>query len=289
MRDTAPHISYAASAGSIGARAAIRMIEHITGRQRLLRRLDVRQVGAAQGHAFWRDTMDAFGLRLDLRRGCLEHIPEVGPLVVVSNHPYGILDGLVMGYLLSGTRRDFRILAHQVFRQAPQVSGCVLPIDFSGTRAALDANLQTRAEALRYLSGGGAIGIFPGGTVSTAPTPFTRPSDPAWRGFSARLIQRSRATVVPVWFDGHNSRLFQIASHLNYTLRMALLIREFRTRVDRPVRMAIGQPIGPETLARHGGNAKELLDFLRGATYQLAEERLDPTHLGYEFEAAYRN
>jgi putative hemolysin len=152
---------------------------------------------------------DRFGLRLDVVAGSLDLIPREGPLVVVANHPYGILDGLVLGHILSGARAgDFRIMAHQEFRRATALERVILPIDFAGTRAALEGNLATRAAAIGYLRSGGAVGIFPGGTVSTAPHPFGQPMDPVWRAFTAQMIRKSGATVVPVWFEGANSRLF---------------------------------------------------------------------------------
>ncbi len=282
-------ISYASAARTKPAQAFIRTVENATGRRRLLLRARA-SYDAPEGRSdFWRAMMRAFGLHLELAGGTLDNIPETGPLVVIANHPFGILDGLVMGYLLDGMRRDFRIMAHSAFQAAPEVARHLLPIDFSGTREAEKRNLKTRSDTITYLRSGGAVGIFPGGTVSTAQRPFQRPTDPQWRLFSSRMIQRSGATVVPIWFDGANSRLFQFASHLNYTLRMALLIREFRTRVNRPVRMAIGRPIGPDQLARFHGQPKEMMDFLRAATYGMADAPLDPMQMGYEFEGAYRH
>ena len=282
-------ISYAPSARSKPAQAFIRTIENVTGRRHLLKRARASIEAQEETRDFWRAMMRAYGLQVELVKGSLDFIPERGPLVVIANHPFGILDGLVMGYLLDGLRRDFRIMAHSAFQAAPEVARHILPIDFSGTQAAEKANLKTRSDAITYLRSGGTVGIFPGGTVSTAQRPFQRASDPQWRLFSARMIQRSGATVVPIWFDGANSRLFQLASHLNYTLRMALLIREFKARVNRPVRMSIGRPIGPDLLARFQGQPKEMMDFLRAATYGMADTPLDPMQLGYEFEGAYRH
>ena len=109
--------------------------------------------------------------------------------------------------------------------------------------------------ALDYLAGGGAIGVFPGGAVATALKPFGRPMDPSWRRFTARLIAKCGATVVPLFFDGHNSRLFQVASHLHYTLRMALLVNEFRIRVGEPVRVVVGRPLDRAAIAARDGDA----------------------------------
>ena len=149
-------------------------------------------------------------------------------------------------------------------------------------------NVETRKTALEYLAGGGAIGIFPGGTVATARKPFARPLDPAWRTFTAKMIVKSNAAVVPVYFDGHNSHLFQLMSHLHYTLRMALLINEFRARVDEPVRVVVGEELRREDLAAHSGDSKSMMDFLRQSTYALSPKRLNSTGYGFEFEDRWR-
>jgi len=284
----AREISYASSARSRPGQAFIRTVENATGRIALIRRAAGYEEELAQGGDFWRVMMDRYGLRLDVIRGALDDIPPTGPLVVVANHPYGILDGLALGHILSGVRGDFRLLAHQVFQRAEVLNRTILPISFDGDKAATALNLATRATAVDFLRAGGAVGIFPGGTVSTAPRPFMRPMDPVWRGFTARMIAKSRATVVPVWFEGQNSTLFQLASHLNPTLRMALLVREFRARVGRPVRLAIGAPIPPEALSHFGADTKQMMDFLRRKTYELSPEPLNPARLGYEFEAKHR-
>ena len=152
----------------------------------------------------------------------------------------------------------------------------------------MKTNLATRKEALSYLAGGGAIGIFPGGTVSTAAKPFSHPMDPGWRSFTARMVSKSDAVVVPLFFEGHTSRLFQIASHLHNTLRMGLLIKEFKKRVDTPVRVVVGEPIGRDVLDPLAKDSKQMMDFLRKATYDLSPEPLRSYDYGYEFEEKHR-
>lgn len=281
-------ISYAHSAATRGGRAMIRLMENTTGRIGLIRRAEGYENEVAAGHSFWDVMVDRYGLTLDVVGGALANIPRSGPLILIANHPYGILDGLMMGHILSRSRGDFRILAHQVFRKAEDLDRIILPISFDQTKAAMRQNLETRRVALDYLSDGGAIGIFPGGTVSTAAKPFSRPMDPGWRGFTARMVGKSDATVVPVYFDGHTSRLFQIASHLHYTLRMGLLIKEFKKRVDTPVRVVIGEPIGRNVLDPLARDTKAMMDYLRKATYELSPEPFDPGAYGFEFEEKYR-
>ncbi|MEM8629793.1 MAG: lysophospholipid acyltransferase family protein [Pseudomonadota bacterium] len=284
QRQVARDISYASSAETKGGRALIRVMENVTGRIKLIKRADGYDQEVEQGANFWQVMVDRYGLSLDITEGSLENIPKDGPLIVIANHPYGILDGLMMGHILACTRGDFRILAHRVFRKAKDLDKVILPISFDGTKEAIQLNINTRKTALRYLADGGSIGVFPGGTVSTAVKPFAQPMDPGWRSFTARMIAKSNATVVPIFFEGHNSRLFQIASHLHATLRTALFIKEFKRRVDEPVKVVIGKPIDPSEIDSRRGDPKALMDYLRRATYSLSPKPLKSLDYGFEFE-----
>ncbi|MEM6758342.1 MAG: lysophospholipid acyltransferase family protein [Pseudomonadota bacterium] len=283
-RQSTREISYAYSAATRTGRAMIRLMENTTGRLRLIRRAAGYEHEVAAGRDFWQVMMERYGLSLDVIGGSLNDVPKEGPLILIANHPYGILDGLIMGHILSSVRGDFRILANRVFRKAEDLNRIVLPISFDETREAVKQNIATRKASLEYLAAGGAIGIFPGGTVSTGISPMARPMDPNWRGFTARMIAKSRATVLPIFFEGQTSRLFQIASHMHFTLRMGLMIREFRERVDTPVKLSIGQPIGREVLDPMAGDAKAMMAFLRKSTYELNPSPDRAFDLGYEFE-----
>ncbi|MEM9855091.1 MAG: lysophospholipid acyltransferase family protein [Pseudomonadota bacterium] len=287
-RHVARDISYSHSAETKGGRALIRAMEDATGRLGLIRRAKGYEREVAEGRDFWDVMVSRYGLSLDIAGGSFENIPRDGPLIVIANHPYGILDGLVLGHILSSHRGDFRIMAHQVFRKAQELNRVILPISFEDTKEATKLNLATRKTALDYLGAGGAIGIFPGGTVSTATKPFGRPMDPGWRSFTAKMVARSGATVVPIFFDGHNSRLFQIASHLHYTLRMALLIKEFKSRIDEPVRLVIGEPLAQAEIAKRAKDPKEMMEFLRAETYALSPEPVNVYDRGFEFEERHR-
>ena len=209
---------------------------------------------------------------MNLDEGSLDDIPKKGPVVIVSNHPFGILDGLLLGYILSKARNDFKIIANRVFRKAKDLDEVVLPISFEDNREGNLQNINTRNEAIRFLKGGGIVGIFPGGTVATSAKLFSRPLDPFWKRFTSKLILKSDATVVPIYFGGSNSRLFQIASHMSYNLRMALLIREFGRKVDRKVDVAIGKKIGSKYLQRYSKDLDGMMEYLRVQSYLLSND-----------------
>lgn len=258
-------------------------MENATGRIQLIKRARGYENELAAGVNFFDVMADRYGLTLDVIGGSLQNVPRHGPLILIANHPYGILDGLMMGHLLNRTRPDFKVMANSVFAKVPELQANLLPISFDETKQALAMNLATRRTALDYLGQGGAIGVFPGGTVSTAAKPFAPPMDPNWRGFTARMIAKSNATVLPIYFEGHTSRMFQIASHLHTNLRMGLLIKEFRKRVDTPVRIVVGDPISRDVLTSMASDTKAIMDFLRKATYQLAPVPHKSLDAGYEF------
>ena len=283
-KEVARDISYSSSAKSKAGRAVIRSIENMTGRISLIKKAKDYENEVAAGRDFWEVILEKYNIRLNILGGSLENIPKKGPVVVVANHPYGILDGLMLGYILSTTRTDFRILAHRVFKKAQDLDKVILPINFDETRDGMAQNIETRKRAISYLSKGGCVGIFPGGTVSTSVKPFGKAMDPSWRKFTARLIAKSKAQVVPIYFEGSNSRLFQIASHLHYNLRMALLIKEFRRRTNDKVSVVVGEAFADHKINEYKKSAEELMNFLRTETYKLSPEKTKGFDKGFDFD-----
>ena len=270
--DVARDISYATSANGFIGQFLIRSIENITGRLGLIRRAEDYEKEVARGRNFWEVIVERYNIEMNIVKGCFEDIPKEGPVVIVSNHPFGILDGLLMGYILSNTRKDFKIIANRVFRKAKDLDEVVLPISFEENREGNLQNLKTRNEAIQFLKAGGIVGIFPGGTVATSAKLFSRPLDPFWKRFTSKLILKSDATVVPIFFGGSNSRLFQVASHISYNLRMALLIREFGMKVDKKVDVGIGEKISANYLQRYSNDLDGMMEYLRFQSYSLSND-----------------
>ncbi len=282
-------LSYAHSAQSGLGRTIIRSLENATGRSALLSRSPNLRTNMHSIQNFWHSIMEGYGVTIDIMQGELGDIPVDQPFIVVANHPYGILDGLVMGSVLAQSGANFKIIANDIFNKAREISDKILPISFKNTREAISLNLRTRKNAITHLSHGGAIGIFPGGTVSTSSKLFSQPADPAWRSFTAKMIFKSNALVVPIFFDGNTSRIFQLASHLHPNIRAGLLLREFKLRLDKPVRIVIGKPIPRCRMDLFKNDSRKIMDFLRLETYKLSPNKNQTFEYGYEFEHKHRN
>ncbi|MEM8813034.1 MAG: lysophospholipid acyltransferase family protein, partial [Pseudomonadota bacterium] len=165
-------------------------------------------------------------LKVSARQWPPRDLPDT-PLVIIANHPFGIGDGIAILSIAEALNRPFKILINKELMKVPEICRYSLPVDFEETREAMQTNLQTKREAIRYLNEGYTIVIFPAGGVATAKKPFGKAEDLPWKVFPARLIQQAKADVLPVYFQGQNSWFFHIASHISQTLRISLLIREF--------------------------------------------------------------
>jgi putative hemolysin len=265
---SAEQFSYAEAGLHPVKRLAIRSIERLTGQPRLKRIYEDHLHRPACGEDFWHGAIRRLDLRVRYDEVALQQVPSEGPLIVVANHPYGVLDGLVMGWLLAKRRRNFKILVHSVLYRVEELREFLLPIDFTASDAALRTNLASRKAARAFAKAGGCIAIFPGGTVSTSEKPCLPAVDPRWKPFVAQLVQGSRATVVPVFFEGQNSRLFQLASQISTTLRLSLLFKEVAARIGTDVGVRIGTPLAFEDLPTFD-DRQLFADWLRDHTYGL--------------------
>ncbi len=250
-------------------RRLVRLVERLSGQPKIKRLYDHYRADLAHEVPFWTAAIRL--LELDVQFNASRHaaIPQTGPLVVVANHPFGVLDGLMICWLVSLIRNDFKVLTNAVLDGAPEVRPWLLPIDFGETQEALQTNLKTRAEAMAMLKEGGCLIVFPAGGVSTAPGPFRAAIDDVWKPFTAKLITASGASVTPIFFEGQNSRLFQWASHVSLVLRLSLIFREVKRRMGATMPVHIGETLTPEDL-KHAGKRAALMQFLRDSTYGLA-------------------
>ena len=275
MRDI--QFSYADASDPLIKRLAIRVVEALIGQPRLKRLYHEALAQPVAAESFFKAVVQ--GLKLDICYDAaqLAQVPRSGPLVVVANHAFGALDGIVLSRVVEEIRPDFLALINSVLLRVPELRANMLPVDFSGTLEATQTNLHSRAKARDHLAQGGALIVFPSGTVATSPDRLgLQPAvEVQWQPFAAQLIQRTQANVVPIFFSGQNSWLFQVVSHISQTLRMALLFREVKNRIGTVVPVAIGDPIPFSTLVAFK-DRQALINHLRQATYALAERGSPP-------------
>jgi putative hemolysin len=252
-------------------RFVIRVIERMSGQPYLKWLYEENQANPVPGESFWDSAVRLLELKMVFNEETLAKWPRTGPLIVVSNHPFGVLDGVVISQLVSRIRQDFRVLTNAVLYRAEEIREFLLPIDFTETEEALKTNLKSRAEAKAHLLKGGCLVVFPAGGVSTTPTVWhKRAIDTEWKTFTARLITQAKAPVAPVFFAGQNSRIFQLASHISVTLRLSLLFKEVHDKIGSEVVMRIGEPIPFDRLPDMG-DRQAFMTRLREMTYALGE------------------
>ena len=248
----------------------IRSIEGLSGRNRYFRLYEI-----------WRERIvpernQIFGRMLgliDIQLGVKGVWPPANlpntPLVMIANHPFGIGDGIAILAMAEKLGRPFKALINNELLKIKEMEPYSLPVSFEETKEALLQNLKTRKEALQLLISGYTIIIFPAGGVATAPKGFGRAQDLPWKMFAARLIQAAQASVIPLHFSGQNGRAFHLASKVSLTLRLALLVREFKRLAGKTIRVTVGEVLTNSELANHP-DRKQLLQRLYDAVFDLA-------------------
>ncbi len=271
-------------------RTLIRGIELVTGQRMLEQLYRDWSVNPPQGENIFAAAMRLLNIDLHTDFSAWRQLPKVGPLLVIANHPYGVLDGLAIGYLTTLVRPDVKIMTHSLLCRPKEVQGYMLPVDFGGTPEAQRTSLMTRRRTLDWLKDGHVVVVFPAGGVSTSQSPFRGPAiDNAWHPFIAKLTRVPDLNIVPVFFHGQNSRLFQIATHTYYPLRLALLFRETSRMIGRGLRVTLGEPVPADSLFV-APDRSGFMRQLRSLVYRLAgpdgpdgsEEFVWPKHIKFD-------
>ncbi len=282
--------SYSRPEQNLLNRGIIRLIERLSGQPKLERLYRQWSRNPQAGENIFSAAIRLMGVRIDTDDSKWSKVPRQGPVLFIANHPFGVIDGLAMGHLTTRVRPDTKIMTHSLLCQPPEARDYLLPVDFGGTPEAQQTSLLTRRRTLDWLNSGHAVAVFPAGSVATAQSPFRGPAlDQAWHPFVGKLARLPGLTIVPVCFQGQNSRLFQVVSHVHYALRVALLFRETTRRMGTTIKVDLGEPIASAALDVLGSREAVVAELRRqtlslrkgGAPDPMAEFHW-PAHISFD-------
>jgi len=206
-------------------------------------------------------------LEIDIAPEDLANIPKEGGLVFVANHPYGAIDGLALVNVLGQVRGDLKVMANFLLQQLAPLKDRFIGVNpFEQLRSL--SSFQGMRQAMAHVKEGGALAVFPAGEVSSWRTELKAVADPRWKTPVIKMTQHLGVPVVPVWFDGANSVLFQMLGLINPNLRTIALPSEMLRMRGKVLRMRIGKPI-PTADLQNFSSAEQLTRFLRAKTYAL--------------------
>lgn len=230
---------------------------------------------------FCETVLDKLNLAVQVTQADLERIPTEGPLVVMANHPFGGIEGLILANLLLSVRQDVKVLANYLLGTIPDIHPvCIFVDPFNGPEA-YSRNVRALKQAMRWVRDGGALGVFPAPEVARLDLARRRIADPQWSEHMASLARRNSASVTPVYLTGANGPLFQMAGLIHPRLRTALLPRQVVNKRHRTVRVHVGTEIPARRLTEFD-NDRQAIDYLRLRTYALRgrPRRLRPQRKG---------
>jgi putative hemolysin len=227
------------------------------------------RVGAGEEEKdFLHRALDGLGVTYTVNEEDLARIPRHGPLLFVSNHPFGGLDGLILAALSRRVRPDARVMANFLLARVPELRDAMIFVDPFGREDSAKRNPAALRQSIRHVSDGGALAVFPAGAVSHLHWQQRAIMDPSWSETIARIVRRTQATVVPIYFYGGNSPCFHLLGTIHPMLRTAMLPRELLNKRHQQVRLEIGTPIEFSKLRQYQGD-REMTDYLRLRTYIL--------------------
>lgn len=266
-------LSYASTFEDPFKATLIRIIEAFTGKLTVLRLIRKFEKNAAPtGQGFWRAALDVMGIELTTPQSQLDRIPKEGPVIVVANHPHGMVDGMIFADLIGRVRPDYRILTRSLLTVIDEVAGSyMIAVPFAHDPDALQKGIAMRAAAMNHLKDGGVVALFPSGSVAASETFFGPAVEEEWNVFTAALIRRSGATVVPMHFPGQNSRAYQISNKLSPILRQGLLLHEIVHSLNKPQGPVVGQPLDQEEVATWKDDPRGFMAWLRNHTLSLKD------------------
>ena len=266
-------LTYSETFDSPARRAIIKSIEWCTGKIQIYRMIrEFEKRGRGKGVGFWRAALDVMKIDLLTPQDQLDRIPKSGPVVVVANHPHGMVDGMLMAELIGRARSDYRILTRAFLTDIDEdAAQFLIPVPFPHEENAQAKMVEMRKQAMAHLARGGVIALFPSGVVASSNSMFGPMIEDEWNLFTAKMIRKSGARVVPLFFPGSNSRWYQMANQISPTLRQSLLIHEIVKACGKPQKPIVGEPFDDAEVQQRLHDPRDCMAWMREATLNLKD------------------
>ena len=208
---------------------------------------------------FWTKIIEYLNIKYTVNS--LENIPSKGPVIVVCNHPFGLLDGLIVAAIIANIRKDYKILINEEITQIDLIEKYLIPIKFSEIIDDIKKNIKSKKSAINLINDGGSLILFPSGEVATSKFIFDKPKERNWKPLVGSIIKKTECKIIPIYFKGKNSLLFQIVGFLSDQLRRLLFIRELLNKKNQTFKLSIGKKIS--SLQNERLNNRQIVDKLR--------------------------
>jgi putative hemolysin len=199
-------------------------------------------------------------------------IPNSGPVVVVANHTYGVLDGAILAVLLRRVRPDVKILTNFLLDDVPEFAEHCIFVDTFQSDRSVECNRGAMRQAFSWLESGGMLVVFPAGEITHFQMPVPQIANPGWNDTAVRLIRRTAASALPVYICGHSGMGFQLIGLIHPKLRTVFLLQQLMEQQGKTVEVRIGSGISIRTIAEIGRDC-DATEYLRWRTYLLARRK----------------
>jgi putative hemolysin len=265
----------------LDAEDVMEMVPKLKGHEKLINKvlhwLQVDKVNAVHdkyfdtpGAPFVKGLLDDFRITLRIdNEEVLNNLPE-GAFITVSNHPFGALDGISLIHMVTSRRPEYKVMVNMILNQIKAMRPNFIAVDAlaSDDPAKKAVSMQGIKQAIMQVRRGMPIGFFPAGAVSKI-NRHGQLEDREWQETVVRLIEQLKVPVIPIYFHGSNSWLFNFLGVVCWQLRTLRLPSEVFRKCGTTIHVSVGDPISVEEQLKHQGSHKEFGEYLKSKTYQL--------------------
>jgi putative hemolysin len=216
---------------------------------------------------FWKRSLEILNIKYTIKN--VERIPKQGACIVVSNHPFGILDGLIVCSEIAKLRNDYRVLINEELTAINHIRDYLFPLRLDMSKDAAKINIKSKNDAIEFINKGGLVIIFPSGEVATSEKLFKKAVEKEWKPIIGSILRKVNCKILPIYCHGQNSFLFQLTGIINYKLRRILFARELINKSNKKFNAECGELL--ESQLFHQLENYQIAKNLRSETLKIAD------------------